>query len=289
MPNLTPFIVTGLALGSVYALSGMGMVILFRATGEMNFAMGGVGGIGALIAWSVLDAGYPMVLALAAAVVSATALSAAYGVIVSPRLAHRSTIVKGVATLGLALMLYGVMLWIWSDDPRRLRIPIDFLTFSMGGVRVTGTRTLAFILCIGFAIGVTLLLNRTRLGLTMRALADNRDLSALLGIKVERTAAVAWLLIGIFSGFVGLLLASLVRLDAGVLTFLVIPGVAAAILGRLQNLWWALIGGLFIGVVEACLTPFTLLAPYRTLTPFLIALIFLSLQSGRAFATSRRI
>ena len=116
MPNLTPFIVTGLALGSVYALSGMGMVILFRATGEMNFAMGGVGGIGALIAWSVLDAGYPMVLALAAAVVSATALSAAYGVIVSPRLAHRSTIVKGVATLGLALMLYGVMLWIWSDD-----------------------------------------------------------------------------------------------------------------------------------------------------------------------------
>jgi branched-chain amino acid transport system permease protein len=289
VPNLTPFIVTGLALGSVYALSGMGMVILFRATGELNFAMGGVGGMGALVAWTILDNDLPMVLALAAAVVVATVLSAIYGIVVSPRLAHRTTIVKGVATLGFALVLYGLMLFIWSDDPRRLRISIDFLTFSMGGVRVTGTRTLAFLLCIGFAVGVTLVLNRTRLGLTMRSLADNRDLSALLGVQVERTAAIAWLLIGIFSGVVGILLASLVRLDAGVLTFLVIPAVASAILGRLQNLWLALAGGLLIGVVEAVLTPFPALAPYRTLTPFLIALVFLSLQSGSAFATSRRI
>ena len=289
MPDLTPFIVTGLGLGSVYALSGMGIVILFRATGELNFAMGGVGGFGALLCWSVVDSDYPLILGVVVAVVVATAMSTAYGVIVSPRLAHRSTIVKAVATLGFALVLYGVMLFIWSDDPRRLRIVIHFLTFEMGGVRVTGSRTLAILLCVGFAVGVTLLLNRTRLGLKMRALADNRDLSTMLGIEVEKTAALAWFLMGIFSGVVGLLLASLVRLDATVLTFLVIPAVAAAILGRLQNLWLALGGGLLIGVAEAMLTPFTVIAPYRTLTPFVIALIFLSLQSGRAFATSRKI
>ena len=107
----------------------------------------------------------------------------------------------------------------------------------------------------------------------MRALADQRGLSAILGIRVLQVDTAAWVISGAFAGVCGLLLGNIVRLQATVLTFLVIPAFAAAIIGRLSSLPVTVAGGLAIGMLEALAVLVPGFAPFRTATPFLIALL----------------
>jgi branched-chain amino acid transport system permease protein len=121
----------------------------------------------------------------------------------------------------------------------------------------------------------------------MRALADRRDLSAVLGVPVLRVETAAWLISGLLAGFTGLMFGDLVRPNPGALTFLVIPAIAAAIVGRLQSLPLTLAGGLVIGVAESMTTLIKPLAPYRTAAPFVVAaLLLLWLQRNRRLTFS---
>src|SRR2546429_5052639 len=104
-----PFIVSGLALGGVYALSGVGTVVLYQATGVVYLAFGAVGAMGALIAWSLTNAGAPDWLAWLVCVLFGGAVTLAYGMVFGPPLARRDPLVKAVATLGLTLVLFGLM------------------------------------------------------------------------------------------------------------------------------------------------------------------------------------
>lgn len=271
--NLLPFIISGLGIGAVYALSGVGLVVLFRATGVLNFAFGAIGALGAHVAWQMLEWKLPLALAIAGAVIVSTLTSLLYGRVFAPLLSQRDTVVRAVGTLAPALVLIAVMGVIWGELPRRLQFPTDQMFVSLFGVRLTYTRIIAIVMSLVMVAIITLLLNRTRLGLDMRALANDRDLSAILGVRILRTETAAWVITGIFSGFAGLLLADLVRLQGTFLTFLVIPAIAAAILGQLRSLWVTAFAGLAIGITEAALTPMGWISPYRAAAPFVIALI----------------
>ncbi|MBY2937621.1 branched-chain amino acid ABC transporter permease [Rhizobium leguminosarum] len=279
-----PFLISGLGIGAVYALSGVGLVILFRATGVLNFAFGAFGAIGAHCAWQLLEWKMPLSVAILAAVVVSTAISFLYGQIFAPMLSHRDTVVRAVGTLAPALVLIALMGIIWGELPRRLQFPTDQMFISLFGVRLTYTRIIAILLAVVMVGSITLLLNRTRLGLDMRALANDRDLSAILGVRILYTETAAWVITGIFSGFAGLLLADLVRLQGTFLTLLVIPAIAAAILGQLRSLWETAVAGLLIGIAEAALTPVGWISPYRAAAPFIIALVAVTILGSTAKA-----
>ncbi|NKQ88299.1 branched-chain amino acid ABC transporter permease [Rhizobium ruizarguesonis] len=279
-----PFLISGLGIGAVYALSGVGLVILFRATGALNFAFGAFGAIGAHCAWQLLEWKMPLSVAILAAVVVSTAISFLYGRIFAPMLSHRDTVVRAVGTLAPALVLIALMGIIWGELPRRLQFPTDQMFISLFGVRLTYTRIIAILLAVVMVGSITLLLNRTRLGLDMRALANDRDLSAILGVRILYTETAAWVITGIFSGFAGLLLADLVRLQCTFLTLLVIPAIAAAILGQLRSLWETAVAGLLIGIAEAALTPVGWISPYRAAAPFIIALVAVTILGSTAKA-----
>ncbi|ANP89772.1 branched-chain amino acid ABC transporter permease [Rhizobium leguminosarum] len=279
-----PFLISGLGIGAVYALSGVGLVILFRATGVLNFAFGAFGAIGAHCAWQLLEWKMPLAVAIPAAVVVSTAISFLYGRIFAPMLSHRDTVVRAVGTLAPALVLIALMGIIWGELPRRLQFPTDQMFVSLFGVRLTYTRIIAILLAVVMVGAITLLLNRTRLGLDMRALANDRDLSAILGVRILYTETAAWVITGIFSGFAGLLLADLVRLQGTFLTLLVIPAIAAAILGQLRSLWETAVAGLLIGIAEAALTPVGWISPYRAAAPFIIALVAVTILGSTAKA-----
>src|SRR5205823_138427 len=107
-----PFIVIGLAFGGVYALSGVGMVVLYRATGVLNLAFGAIGAAGALISWYLLHhTGSPEVLAYLVCVGFGGAVAVVYGLVFGPFLAQRDELVKTMGTLGLTLILLGLMGW----------------------------------------------------------------------------------------------------------------------------------------------------------------------------------
>lgn len=282
------FLVSGLAVGSLYALAGIGLVILRRSTGFLNFAYGALAAAAAMVAWQVADWGAWGPIAWLSALLTGVVLSVAYGRIIAPSLAWREPAVKAVATLGYMLILLGVMGLLWDDELRKLSLPTDKMATTLLGVRVTVTRMIALGLSVAAVIAMILYLDRSRMGLNMRALADDRDHAALLGIPIVRVETIAWGISGALAGVTGLLFGSLVRLEPTVITFMVIPATAAAIVGRLNSLPMTLLGGLLIGVVEAMLTLYKPLAPLRAMTPFVIAgLVILWMQRGTnlTFAT----
>jgi branched-subunit amino acid ABC-type transport system permease component len=283
MPNLGPFIVSGLSTGALYALCSVGLVVLYRASGTINLAQGAIGAVSAILAWQFVDWDLPAWVGWVVGVAAATAVSFAYGRFIAPRLAHSDAIVRAVATLGLALVVLGVVDLIWGEYTRSLRLPTDAYGVRVLGVRITYTRAIAMGLAIAVTLGMLLFLNKTRIGLAMRAMANQREISALLGVPILKVDAWAWVISGLIAGVSGILLANLTRMAPLFLTFVVIPAVAAAIAGRMRSLTAAVIGGLAIGVIEALGTPFAAVAPYRTVVPFLFAILALVwLQRGGA-------
>ena len=177
--------------------------------------------------------------------------------------------------------MLGFCEFFWGEWPRSLRLPTDSIGFDVFGVRVTATRAIAFCLGVAVALGMIVFLNRSRLGLSMRALANDREISGLVGVPVLRVDAWAWVISGVLAGVSGIFLANMLRLQAIPLTYLVVPAVAAAILGRLTSLTAVVVGGLAIGVIEAIATPFPDIAGYRSATPFVFAaLVLLWYQRG---------
>ncbi|NEY90143.1 branched-chain amino acid ABC transporter permease [Rhodobacteraceae bacterium KMS-5] len=275
------FLASGLAIGSLYALGGIGMVVLYRASGVLNFSAGAAGAAGAMTAWQLGQWGVWPPLAWAGCIGVALALTLTYGRYLAPLLAWRETVVKAVATLGFALIILGLVSFIWIDDPRSLELPTDQIGIVLFGLRVTATRLLAFAAAIGIVVGIWAFLGRTEIGLQMRAVANARDLSALLGIPIRRVETIAWGISGLLAGFTGLMFANLIRLEPVVITFMVIPSIAAALAGRLNSLALVLVGGLSMGVIESLLTLSPTLKGVRPIAPFVIAaLVLLWSQRG---------
>jgi branched-chain amino acid transport system permease protein len=285
MPSLEdfkPFVVTGLALGGVYALSGVGMVVLYRATGVLNLAFGAVGAMGALLAWQLINVNsWAQGPAFLVCVLFGGAVTLLYGVIFGPPLSARDPLVKATATLGLALILLGIMDLVWSDKARSMILPTSNHGFEVSRVFVNWTEVIA----VGFGLAVmtltALFLRFTKTGTAMRALANDREITATLGVPVRRVEAAAWLGSGLVSGASGLLLSNLVGLDAATLTFLVISSLAATLIGRLRSITVTFIAGIVIGLVNALVTPIVSISQYRDMTPFVLATIALLVLSGR--------
>ncbi|MDW5416649.1 branched-chain amino acid ABC transporter permease [Iodobacter sp. CM08] len=270
---LIPYLISGLGIGAVYALSGVGLVVLYRASGVLNFAFGALGAISAYCAWSLLEMDYPQIVVWPLAVLASTLLSLLYGAVLAPRLAHRDRTTRSIATLGFALVVLGFTEWYWGEAARRLSLPTDVESIDFGDIRLTYTRILSLVLAVLMMLAIGILLRKTRLGLYMRALANNRQLSAVLGISVIRVDTAAWLISGAFAGVCGLLLANIVRLQATTLTFMVIPAFAAAIVGRLSSLPITVAAGVVIGIAEALAITIPGFAIYRSVTPFVLALL----------------
>jgi branched-chain amino acid transport system permease protein len=276
MPDLKPFLVLGLALGGVFAMSGVGLVVLYRATGVLNLAYGAIGTMGALISWSLLDrTGTPEWVAYLVCVAFGGLATLIYGTIFGPPFAARDPLVKATATLGFLLLLLGLMQWVWGRDPHSITLPTSRWNYQIGDVRVSWTQIIGLAFPIVVTAGTAVYLRVTKVGTAMRALANDREITATLGVPVRRVEAAAWLGSGLVCGASGLLLANLVGLDIAGLTFLVIPALAAALIGQLRSLWITLVAGIVIGIVQSCLTAFSSLAEYRTLTPFVLAILAL--------------
>jgi branched-chain amino acid transport system permease protein len=290
---LKPFIVVGLAFGGVYALSGVGLVVLYRATGVLNLAFGAIGAAGALIAyWVVTHTGWPHWLAYTICVAFGGVVNLAYGMVFGPAFARRDPLVKMMGTLGLALILLGVMAWrapIGGAFARFLPLPSSSHIYQIWGTSVNLTQIIAIVLAFVLTAVITVFLRVTKLGTAMRALANDREITATLGVPARRVEAAAWFGSGLVCGAAGLLLPDLLTsLDYSALTFLVISSLAAALIGRLRSLWVTLFGGLAVGVAQAVLAPYSSVTQYRSAAPFVLAIVALLVLSRRRVVTISR-
>jgi branched-chain amino acid transport system permease protein len=290
---LKPYIVLGLAFGGVYALSGVGLVVLYRATGVLNVAFGAIGAAGALIAYYLVShTSWPHWLAYTICVLFGGVVNLAYGMVFGPAFARRDSLVKMMGTLGLALILLGVMNWrapAGGAFARFLPLPSSTHFYQVFGTNVSLTQIIAVVLAFLITGAVSVFLRVTKLGTAMRALANDREITATLGVPVRRVEAAAWFGSGLVCGAAGLLLPDLLTsLDVAALTFLVISALAAALIGRLQSLWMTLFGGLAVGLAQAVLAPYESVTRYRSAAPFVLAIVALLYLSRRRVVSISR-
>src|SRR4051794_5464464 len=287
MPGLGqfwPYIIQGLAFGAMYAVTGTGLVVLYQTTGVVNLAFGAIGCMGAHIAWSMLGGSLSKptphadgwrVLAYPMLVIVCAGLTLAYGVCIAPFLARRDPLVKSLGTLGLALLLLGVMKERWdTSKPRAIELPSK--KFTVGGGVVTTTQLAALGFAVLVVVVVSIFLKRTATGTAMRAIANDRDVSSLLGVPTRRVEALAWLGSGVICGCVFLMLPPLFKsIDQGTLTWFIIGALGGAIVGQFRSLPITFVASMMIGVLQSVLTPFDgslqFLHDFQTTTPFVVS------------------
>src|ERR1700749_3312854 len=287
-----PYIVTGLALGGLYALAGVGLVVLYRATGVLNLAFGAVGAMGAFIAYSIIKAGNPGWVGWITCILFAGVVTLGYGMLFGPAPGGRGPPRPSTSPLALALVLFGAIDLAWPTSGGQspsISFPTDNGGVTVGQLQGTWTQVIALGLRIVITVGTGAFLRYSKLGTAMRAMANDRVITATLGVPIRRVEAAAWLGCGLLSGIAGIILADLSALDDTTLVFtVVISSLAAALIGRLRSISVTFVAALVIGLVHDLITPITQLTNYQDMPPFGLATIALLVMSrGQVMTRSR--
>ena len=245
-------LISGIALGSIYALAASGIVVTYTSTGIFNFAQGAMGMLLAFVYWTLrVEHGWPTPLALVVVVVvAAPALGIAVERLLMRHLVNASIVVQLVATIALMAFLMGIASTFWDTSEARTT---DFFFgldgFKIGDAIVPWHRAIAIGVAIALAVGLRFVLYHTRLGVTMRAVVDNRPLAALHGVAPSRVAMTAWALSTACAALAAILLAPEVTVAVQPLTLITISAFAAAIVGRLRSLPMTFLGAMVLGIV----------------------------------------
>jgi branched-chain amino acid transport system permease protein len=254
--TITAAIIYALTAGSIYAIAASGLVVTYTTSGVFNFAQGAIGMIMAFLYWEVrINHGWPAWLALVFVVLIAAPLFGAFvDWALMRRLVGTPLVVQLVVTIGLMFFLMGLAATIWDENSIAPPLPEFFADkhgIDIGDVVLTWHRFITIVVAILVAVFLRFLLYRTRTGVAMRAVVDNRELAALNGVRPGRVSSLAWALGSSMAAIAGILLAPSVGLRVDVLTLFIVDAFAAAIIGRLKSLPWTFVGGLIIGVTQS--------------------------------------
>ena len=240
----------GLLIGLMYSLIALGFVLVYKATDAINFAQGefvmiaGFVAAGALMMW-----GAPLWLAVLLALASLVAFGFVLERVMPRKLIGRPVIAVVMATIGLASILRGVGPFTIFSGTKPLPLPIRDEPFMLGPLFIPPIQILGAGVSLAFLAGFGWFFLRSRKGIAMRAVADNQQVAMAMGIDVERYFGVAWAMTGMVSALGGILWGNLLGVDVNLalVGFKVFPVV---ILGGLDSIPGAIIGGLIVGVVE---------------------------------------
>jgi branched-chain amino acid transport system permease protein len=240
----------GILIGLMYSLIALGFVLVYKATDAINFAQGefvmfsGFLAAGALMVW-----GAPLWVAAGLALVVMVAFGFVLERVMLRQLIGRPVIAVVMATIGLAAILRGVGPFVIFSGTKPLPLPIRDEPFTLGPLFIPPIQLLGAGVSLGFLAAFGWFFLRSRKGIAMRAVADNQQVAMAMGIDVERYFGVAWAMTGIVSALGGILWGNLLGVDVNLalVGFKVFPVV---ILGGLDSIPGAIIGGLLVGIVE---------------------------------------
>jgi branched-chain amino acid transport system permease protein len=254
MQDLLAYTIFGLVTASIYAIAASGLVVTYTTSGVFNLAHGAVGMFGAFVYWQLRFAwAWPAWLSLLIVVgILAPLFGCVLEKVLMRNLSDATEATKLAVTIGVLVALVGAALWIW--DPQQSR---PFPAFYAGhkveilGVPVTWDQLITVGIGVVCAIGLRILLYRTRIGLDMRAVVDDRSLLLLNGGRPDRASMFSWALGSMLASLAGILIAPYLQLSVVPLTLLVVNAYAAAVIGRLRSLSLTVVGAVIIGLLQS--------------------------------------
>ncbi len=278
------FTLLGLGPGGIYALSGLSIVIAYRASGTLNFAAGAMGALAAYVFYDLRDEhGVPWQLALVIALVLGALIGAAMQVLLLSRLRDASPLTKLIGTLGVLTVIQGFIEAYWDSDQRLVAPILEVVPIQItDDLSVSRDRLILVALTIVLAAILGIVYRRTLFGLATTAVSEDRRAAASLGWSTRRIELVNWMIAGSLAALAGVLLAPIVGLKASTLSLIVIPALAAALIGKFSSGPLTVVGGLVIGVAESELSRYNDEVPgISRAVPFLIIVLVL-VAGGRA-------
>jgi len=253
--TISSFLVVGIALGGIYAITAGGLVVTYATTGIFNFAHAAIGCFLAFCYWQLtVKQGLPTLVALIITLfVIAPAIGFLLDKVIMRRLRDAALVVQLMVTVGLMLTFMGITLTIWSPKTGR-SLPQFFQNtqgVQFGDVTATWHRIITVVVALLVALGLRFLLYKTRLGISMRAVVDSRSLAGLTGAKPSIISGSSWALGCMTAGLAGILIAPETGLVVENLALIIVVASAAAAIAQLKSIPMAFIGGLVIGLAKS--------------------------------------
>lgn len=276
MNELLTSAVAGLTAGGTYALLGVSAVFTYRLVAVVNFTGAAIGTAGTFVLIALYEAGLPLWPAVLAGVAAGTIVGILVGLVMTTWFSEAGASTKAAVTVALLVGMIAIGLRLTGGQhPHVMPDLFPGSAFRLAGVEVT----IASALTIGLAVLFTLLadrfLNATRTGLHLRALSERPMAAELLGVRVQLLSVMVWAVTGTFTTFALMIIAPQRSPNFMTLSLLVVPALAAALVGLFRSFWIALAGGILLGVVEGLASSIDSVSQYRGAIPFVVVLAVL--------------
>jgi len=288
-------LIGGLLAGVMYSLVALGFVLIFKASGVFNFAQGAMVFLAALSTVGFASMGAPFWLAVALALAVMAALAVLTERVVLRPLVNQPQITLFMATIGLSFFIEGVAQLAWGANVRALDLgitdePIEWL-MERTGMNVSKFDLVASGIAAGLVAVLAVFFNKTRTGRALRAVADDHQAALSVGISLQRIWVIVWMT----AGFVALVTGLLWGARNGVqfaLTFLALKALPVLILGGLDSIAGAIVGGLIVGASEKLAEVYIGSLPgvgggIESWFPYVLALLFLLVRPEGLFGERR--
>ncbi|OZI25317.1 branched-chain amino acid ABC transporter permease [Bordetella genomosp. 7] len=283
--QLLAALISGLGLGSMYGLMALGFHITHSVSGTVNFAQGSSMMLGAVLCFTFAQT---LGWGLAPAIVLALLCCALYGLLVE-FLAVRPFASRGsnawlMSTVALGIVLDNVVMHTFGKEPRSLPSPLAVTPIEVSGLGLGVYPLQLLIPLVGLALAAALHLvaRRTRWGIALLAVVQNRDAARLMGIPIRRAVAATYAVSTLLAGIAGMLIAPLFNVTADMGTLFGLKAFAVAILGGISSAWGVMIAGLIFGVAEALITV-TLGSGYTHIITFTLVIAVLAMRPNGLF------
>jgi branched-chain amino acid transport system permease protein len=283
MERFLQYVLAGLSAGSLYALVALGLVLIYRSTRVLNFAHADMATIGTFIAFSMITSGMPFWLAFLMAILAGAAIAVVFyfGALVPAQRKGANHLGQVILTLGLALILQGLTVYQWGAEPDRFPFPLsDTKVWKVGPIFVSELSLGTLAAAAAASLVLYLITQKTRLGLAMRATSENLQAAQTLGIPTRGVLAFAWGVAAALAVVAGVFLAPVLLLDPFFMLDAMFKGLAAAVLGGLNSLPGAVLGGLILGVAESLGGAYVSLEFKTSLAFILIVVVLLARPEG---------
>lgn len=282
MSEFLHFSLLGLGVGALYALSGLGLVVIYRGSGVLNFAQGAMAVAGGMAYYQAQADGLPYALAVIVAILLTALLGALFHLLVLRGLRNSSAIMRLVATLALLICLQGIATVKYGGQllypPTELPQGIARLG---GGVTVSLDRLILLIAIALATVAMWAVYRFTRFGIATSAVAENQTAAAATGLRPDRIATINWAFGSALASIAGILIAPILGLSVLLMTTMVLASLAAALVGGFRSFPLTLLGALLIGVIQTVLPVYTSQTGLPSTAPFLV-IVAVMIVRGRS-------
>ncbi len=277
---LFALVLSGASIGLMYSLIALGFVLVYKATDAINFAQGEFVMLAGMVVVTVLGMQAPLTAAIVVVLLVMIGFGFGLEKVVLRPLLGRPVVAVIMATIGVAALLRGWGPLVLGIETRNLPLPIGDEPINIGPASLPPIQVLGAVVALLFFVAFNWFFKKSRMGVAMRAVADNQQVAQAMGINVERYFAIAWAMAGIVSALGGVVWGSMLGVDVQ-LALVGLKVFPVVILGGLDSIGGALIGGLIIGIVESLAAGY--LDPYvgggtKDFAPYVLMILVLMIR-----------